>query len=96
LADRDFSGWRQLVSSNGARASFGASSRSRDPASWAHAAVHGLQTLPNVRLTSLPRMADFALWATACGIALWPAGTFARAYDANRLVATIWDCRMNE
>jgi hypothetical protein len=23
----------------------------------------GLQTLPNVRLTSLPRMADFALWA---------------------------------
>jgi hypothetical protein len=47
------------------------------------AAVHGLQTLPNVRLTSFPRMADFALWATACGTALWPAGTFARAYDAN-------------
>ena len=44
------------------------------------AAVHGLQTLPGVRLTSLPRMADFAQWATACGMALWPAGTFARAY----------------
>ena len=28
-------------------------------------------------------MADFALWATACGTALWPAGTFAHAYDAN-------------
>ncbi len=29
-------------------------------------------------------MADFALWATACETALWPAGAFARAYDANR------------
>src|SRR5262245_17523629 len=48
------------------------------------AAVRGLQTLPDVRLTSLPRMADFALWATACETALWPAGTFARAYAANR------------
>jgi hypothetical protein len=48
------------------------------------AAVRGLQTLPNVRLTNLPRMADFALWATACETALWPAGTFARAYAANR------------
>jgi hypothetical protein len=48
------------------------------------AAVHGLQTLPDVRLASLPRMADFARWATACGTALWPAGTFARAYEANR------------
>jgi hypothetical protein len=51
------------------------------------AAVRGLRTLPNVRLTSLPRMADFALWATACEPALWPAGTFARAYDANRRAA---------
>src|SRR6266404_857077 len=32
-------------------------------------------------------MADFALWVTACGRALWPAGTFARAYDANRQAA---------
>jgi hypothetical protein len=29
-------------------------------------------------------MADFALWATACETALWPAGTFTRAYIANR------------
>jgi len=35
----------------------------------------------------LPRMADFALWATACGTALWPAETFAHAYDANRKTA---------
>ena len=32
-------------------------------------------------------LADFALWATACGTALWPAGTFTRAYDANRQAA---------
>src|SRR5262249_59931850 len=51
------------------------------------AAVRGLQTLPSICLTSLPRMADFALWATACEPALWPAGTFARAYDANRRAA---------
>jgi hypothetical protein len=51
------------------------------------AAVRGLQVLPGVRLASLPRMADFALWATACEAALWPAGTFARAYHANRRAA---------
>jgi hypothetical protein len=32
-------------------------------------------------------MADFALWATACETALWPAGTFVRAYNANRKAA---------
>ena len=32
-------------------------------------------------------MADFALWATACETAFWPAGTFARAYQANRTTA---------
>jgi len=48
------------------------------------AVVHGLQTFPGIRLTSLPRMADFALWATACETALCPAGTFASAYAANR------------
>jgi len=51
------------------------------------AAVRGLRTLPNVRLTSLPRMADFALWATACEPGLWPVATFARSYDANRRAA---------
>jgi hypothetical protein len=43
--------------------------------------------LAHVRLDRLPRMADFALWATACETALWPAGTFARAYVANRRAA---------
>jgi hypothetical protein len=51
------------------------------------AAVRGLQIMPNIRLTSLPRMADLTLWATACEAALWPAGTFARSYDANRRAA---------
>jgi hypothetical protein len=50
-------------------------------------AVHGFQALPGVGLTSLPRMADFALWATACEPALCPPGTFARAYDTNRRAA---------
>jgi hypothetical protein len=48
------------------------------------AVVHGLRTLSRVHLDHLPRMADFALWVTACETALWPAGTFARAYAANR------------
>src|SRR3954452_10042827 len=50
-------------------------------------AAHGLRVLGCVRLDRLPRMADFALWATACETALWPAGTFARAYAANRRAA---------
>jgi hypothetical protein len=29
-------------------------------------------------------MADFALWTAACETALWPTGTIARAYAANR------------
>jgi hypothetical protein len=32
-------------------------------------------------------MAEFALWSTACETALWPAGTFLRACDANRRAA---------
>ena len=51
------------------------------------AASHGLRTLPHVRLDRLPRMADFAIWATACETALWPTGAFARAYEANRRAA---------
>jgi hypothetical protein len=47
----------------------------------------GLKRLPNVKLERLPRMADFAKWATACELALWPAGTFEKAYDANRAEA---------
>jgi hypothetical protein len=51
------------------------------------AAVHGLRRLSRVRLERSPRMADFALWATACETALWPPGTFLRVYDANRRAA---------
>ena len=40
--------------------------------------------LPRVRLKRLPRMADFALWATACESAFRPAGTFEAAYAKNR------------
>ncbi len=48
------------------------------------AVVQGLKMLPNTTLERLPRMADFALWATACETALWPAGTFWSAYCGNR------------
>jgi hypothetical protein len=44
----------------------------------------GLRALPDVKLDRLPRMADFAMWATACESALWPKGTFADAYENNR------------
>src|SRR5262249_7657992 len=48
------------------------------------AAAHGLHMLPRVRLKRLPRMADFALWATACESAFRPAGTLETAYSNNR------------
>ena len=53
------------------------------------AVVEGLKRLPETRLEKLPRMADFALWATACETALgrrplWPTGTFWAAYSGNR------------
>ena len=48
------------------------------------AVVEGLRRLPETRLERLPRMADFALWATACETAIWPAGTFWAAYCGNR------------
>src|SRR6516162_1829499 len=48
------------------------------------AVVEGLKRLPETRLEKFPRMADFALWATACETALWPAGTFCSAYSGNR------------
>jgi hypothetical protein len=46
------------------------------------AVAHGLHMLP--RLQRLPRMADFALWATACESAFRPAGTSEAAYSNNR------------
>jgi hypothetical protein len=48
------------------------------------AAAHGLHMLPQVRLKRLPRMADFALWGTACESAFRPAGTLEIAYYKNR------------
>jgi hypothetical protein len=49
--------------------------------------VHGLRAIAGIQLDRLPRMADFAVWAIACETVLWPAGTFARAYAANRRAA---------
>ncbi|MCH9016000.1 MAG: hypothetical protein IH877_09985 [Gemmatimonadetes bacterium] len=48
------------------------------------AVSHGLRCLPGVELEEMPRMADFAVWATACEKALWEEGTFMRAYAGNR------------
>jgi hypothetical protein len=48
------------------------------------AVAKGLAELPRTKLDKLPRMADFALWATACETALWPQGTFWSAYCGNR------------
>lgn len=47
------------------------------------ATVEGLRRVSEIRLEKLPRMADFATWATACETALWPAGTFWGAYRGN-------------
>jgi hypothetical protein len=49
--------------------------------------AHGLLMLPRVRPKRLPRMADFALWATACESAFRPAGTLEAAYSNNRRAA---------
>src|SRR5262249_4514810 len=45
----------------------------------------GLRNRPRVRLTSKPRMADFALWVVAAEPALgWQSGAFLKAYTENR------------
>jgi hypothetical protein len=48
------------------------------------AMAHGMRELSTTRPDRLPRMADFALWVTACEGALWQAGAFLHAYDSNR------------
>jgi hypothetical protein len=48
------------------------------------AVAHGLRMRDRIQFVRLPRMADFAKWATACETALWSRGTFLMAYDANR------------
>jgi hypothetical protein len=48
-----------------------------------------LRNRPTVKLERLPRMADFALWATAAAPALgWKAETFRAAYAQNRQAAS--------
>jgi hypothetical protein len=78
-----FSPWDPLRTSSGAqKPSFG--ERPRILGALLDAAARGLRALGCIHFERLPRMADFALWAAACEKGLWPAGTFARAYAANR------------
>ena len=48
------------------------------------AVVYGLRELPNVKLKRRPRMADFAMWITACEPELKLKCSFDTAYNANR------------
>ena len=48
---------------------------------------HGLRMLPTTELVRKPRMADFALWATACEGELDLPCTFDTAYSENRAQA---------
>jgi hypothetical protein len=51
--------------------------------------VGGLRDLPNTRLDKVPRMADFAVWVTACEAGLgWESGAFLRSYAGARRAAT--------
>jgi hypothetical protein len=52
--------------------------------SLCNALAHGLRELPNIRLNSLPRMADFARWAVACELALWREHRFMEVYSFSR------------
>jgi hypothetical protein len=52
------------------------------------AVVAAMNYLPHVQLPRKPRMADFALWATAAeGGLRWESGSFMRAYMSNRASA---------
>jgi hypothetical protein len=46
--------------------------------------VHGLSRVADLKPKQLSRMADFDRFAMACETALWPAGTFEKAYSENR------------
>jgi hypothetical protein len=53
------------------------------------AVAGGIRTMPQVQLSELPRMADFALWGEAVSRALGAApGTFLSLYQANRRSAS--------
>lgn len=45
---------------------------------------HGIGRLPSIKLDRAPRMADFAKWSAACETAVWPAGTYQAAHEANQ------------
>jgi len=48
----------------------------------------GLKELPNMTLEDKPRMADFAVWAAACGEALgWDDGEFMETFKKNQKVS---------
>src|SRR5262249_25759551 len=50
-----------------------------------HAVSVALRRLPEIKLSNLPRMADFAVWVTAAEPGLgWDEGTFSAAYQGNR------------
>ena len=49
--------------------------------------AHGLKHFTDVQLERPPRMADFALWATACETAAWSRGSFMTAFEQNRAEA---------
>jgi hypothetical protein len=52
------------------------------------AVTAGLRNLPNVRLSQLPRMADFAIWVNACEESLgMKPGEALAAYHSNRVEA---------
>jgi hypothetical protein len=58
-------------------------------ASLLDAASGALRSVEDVRLEGMPRMADFAVWATAAEESLgWDTGTFMAAYEGNRQEAT--------
>jgi hypothetical protein len=48
------------------------------------AMAHGLRRRHDILLDHLPRMADFALWASACETAFSSSGSFMMAYNENR------------
>jgi hypothetical protein len=47
------------------------------------AVSHGLRRLPHAKIEKLPRMADFARWATACETAFAKEGDFMAAYTSS-------------
>ena len=50
--------------------------------------AEGLRNLPGMRLSRLPRMADFATWVAACETAYWTGGHFMHAYDKMQSAST--------